>query len=56
VLKRRETPFVNPEKEMSWLELEERIAKGEKLVILDNLVLDVSEYRFSHPGGKFVID
>lgn len=37
-------------------EFENRVIGGEQLVILDDLVLDVSSFRFSHPGGKFVID
>ena len=30
--------------------------RGEKLVILDNYVLDISKFRFEHPGGQFLID
>jgi cytochrome b involved in lipid metabolism len=41
---------------MTHLEFEESINKGDKLVILDNLVLDISAYRCNHPGGKFVLD
>jgi cytochrome b involved in lipid metabolism len=26
------------------------------LVILDNLVLDVSDYMMNHPGGKFLLE
>lgn len=26
------------------------------MVILDDLVLDISRFKFSHPGGKFAID
>jgi len=33
-----------------------KIEKGIKLWILDELVLDLSEYSFKHPGGRFVID
>jgi cytochrome b involved in lipid metabolism len=32
-----------------------RIRKGEELVILDDMVLDISKYKFKHPGGKFVM-
>lgn len=33
----------------------ERVKNGQQLVILDDLVLDISRYQFSHPGGKFVL-
>jgi cytochrome b involved in lipid metabolism len=29
---------------------------GEKLVILDDLVLDVGQYIWNHPGGKFLLE
>lgn len=32
------------------------MASGEQLVCLDDLVLDVSSFKLSHPGGKFVLD
>lgn len=32
-----------------------RIEGGEQLVILDDLVLDVTDYQWTHPGGWFVI-
>ena len=32
-----------------------RVKSGEQLVILDDMVLDVSQFQFKHPGGKFVI-
>lgn len=31
------------------------IKHGEKLVILDNLVLNVREFMTYHPGGRFVL-
>jgi hypothetical protein len=34
----------------------QRVKAGEKLVILDDMVLDVSKFQSSHPGGKFVIE
>lgn len=37
-------------------EFEERVKQGEKLVILDDLVLTIDEYGWRHPGGSFVID
>ena len=42
---------------MTEKEFEERIKNGEKLCILDDLVLDVSKYVASeHPGGAFLIN
>ena len=41
---------------MNVEEFERRLHHGEKLVILDDLVLDVSEFYKRHPGGKFVIE
>jgi cytochrome b involved in lipid metabolism len=41
---------------MTHDEFKARVEKGEKLVILDNLVLDVKGYSNHHPGGKFLID
>jgi Cytochrome b5-like Heme/Steroid binding domain len=32
------------------------IARGEKYVILDDMVLDVRKFRSEHPGGQFLID
>ena len=36
-------------------EFEERVKKGENLSILDNLVLDLTNYAHQHPGGAFLI-
>jgi cytochrome b involved in lipid metabolism len=52
---RRKEPFVKPKKIMDSQDFEERVNKGEKLMILDDLVLDVSEFINHHPGGKFFI-
>ena len=40
---------------MSVHEFEEELKSGKKLMILDDLILDVSEFYKAHPGGKFVI-
>jgi cytochrome b involved in lipid metabolism len=32
------------------------VSKGEKLVILDDMVLDMSSYAINHPGGNFTIE
>jgi cytochrome b involved in lipid metabolism len=41
---------------MSRVEFAEAIKDGQKLVLIDNLVLDVSQFTELHPGGKFVIN
>jgi hypothetical protein len=41
---------------MSREEFDEAVSKGKKLVILDNLVVDVTEFISQHPGGKFVLN
>ena len=48
--------FEYPQKVIKLEEFNDRIEKGEQLVILKDLIIDVSEYKFSHPGGKFVLD
>ena len=37
-------------------EFRERISRGEKLVILDEFVVDVGEFMSKHPGGQFLIE
>lgn len=32
------------------------ITRGDKLVILDDMVLDVRNFHWEHPGGQFLID
>ena len=41
---------------MSMASFDLRIKNGDKLMILDNLVIDVSSFAYSHPGGQFLID
>jgi cytochrome b involved in lipid metabolism len=55
IYKRKEDPFKIPEKIIRIEEFEERVAGGEQLVLLDDLVLDVTQYQWNHPGGRFVI-
>ena len=52
---RTEIPFTKVDKVMSPQEFEKRIEQGEKLVILDDMVLDVSKFYTLHPGGTFVL-
>ena len=51
-----EVPFVQPAVVYTVHEFEDQLKKGMKLMILDDLVLDVSEFYKVHPGGKFVIE
>lgn len=53
--RRKADPFIDPKIDITAAEFEARVAGGEELVILDDLVLDVSEYQWNHPGGRFVI-
>jgi len=43
-MKRQLTPFVEPKVIMTVQEFAERVRSGEKLVILDDMVLDISSY------------
>ena len=52
----QEVPYVKPASIMTLHEFEERLRGGAKLMILDDLVLDVSEFARYHPGGRFVIE
>lgn len=51
-----ESPYeVDPSaiKSLTIEEFKERVAAGEQLVILDDMVLDISRFMDDHPGGKF---
>jgi cytochrome b involved in lipid metabolism len=37
-------------------EFEQRVMKGDNLMILDDLVLDVKGFEEFHPGGKWLIE
>ena len=41
---------------MSVQEFSDRVKKGDKLVLLDDLVLDLGDYINNHPGGKFAME
>jgi hypothetical protein len=56
VYKRKEQPFKEVQERISRQEFDEMIARGEKLVLLDDMVLDVRKFRSEHPGGQFLID
>ena len=57
----KEDPFVVKgsdkllQKPITQEEFENRVKNGEKLVVLDDLVLDVSIYMYDHPAGCFSI-
>lgn len=40
---------------MSVEDFQSRIAKGDKLVLLDDMVLDMGPYIDKHPGGRFAM-
>lgn len=51
-----EQPFVVESKKMMSVEdFQSRIAKGDKLVLLDDMVLDMGPYIDKHPGGRFAM-
>ena len=41
---------------MTEEEFEKRVKEGEKLVVLDNMVLDIGSYIYAHPGGSFLLE
>ena len=47
-------PFITPNSVMTLAEFNEK-AQSQSLVLLDDLVLDISQYMDNHPGGKFVM-
>jgi len=53
---KQEDVFVEPTQTMTEEEFETRVKNGEKLVILDNLVLDIGGYAYAHPGGAHLIN
>jgi len=55
LLMQQEDPFIKHEHNMTIEEFEQEIHNGRKLVLLDEVVLDVGDYVNYHPGGKFVI-
>ena len=56
VISRGRDAFVDPDQKITNEEFREKVEAGEKLVILDDLVLDVRPFMKNHPGGKFVIE
>lgn len=58
LMRMKEDPFPNLDNQpvISEDEFEQKIKNGERLVILDNLVLDLTNYELFHPGGKFLLE
>ena len=54
----REDPFEINEivPVMTYSEFEQKVKDGEKLCILDNMVLNLSGFAHKHPGGAFLIN
>ena len=48
-------PFKEVEEMIDEEEFRKQISEGKDLVLLDNMVLDVSKFIFHHPGGKFLL-
>lgn len=42
-------------KQMTAAEVAAEVKTGRNLVLMDNLVLDFTDYKYFHPGGKFVL-
>jgi cytochrome b involved in lipid metabolism len=52
-----EVPFVrNTDVTITLEDFEALLKKGEKLVILDDLVLDIGRFMGEHPGGLFALE
>ena len=50
-------PFTQPNETMTVEEFTSRVVlEGQKLVILDDLVLEVDDYMDNHPGGRFLLE
>ena len=49
------TAFNKPRPSMTQEEFNKLVSEGRKLVILDELVLDVGSFISRHPGGRFAL-
>ena len=56
IYKKKEQPFREINDVMTREEFDNSIRGGEKLLILDDMVLNVESFRADHPGGQFLID
>ena len=48
-------PFKEVEEKINEVEFRRQISQGKDLVLLDDMVLDVTKFIFHHPGGKFLL-
>jgi len=54
---RKPSAFRNPNLTMTLEDFNKQVTlEGKKLVILDDLILEVGDYMDNHPGGKFLIE
>ena len=56
LFKRKEQPFREIQEVMTREEFDQRVLGGEKICLLDDMVLDVTKFKADHPGGQFLID
>lgn len=56
IYKRRETLFKVPSVIISKDDFKKRVSNGERLMILDDFVIDLKSFLMNHPGGKFVLE
>jgi len=56
VYRRKEQPFRDVQERITRQDFDIMVARGEKLVLLDDMVLDVAKFKSEHPGGQFLID
>ena len=54
--RQRHVPFKKVAATMTRQQFEKAVANGDKLVILDDMVLDINKFIPQHPGGKFVLE
>ena len=47
--------FIKPSCFLTSDEFDQRIQRGSKLVIIDDLVVDVGEFMNDHPGGNYLL-
>ena len=52
----KEIAFKNHPRSMNKTEFDEFIKNGKKYAILDNFVIDFTDFVSEHPGGQFVIN
>jgi len=53
---KQEVPFKDISEVMTREEFDSRVKGGDRLCLLDDMVLDMSSFRNDHPGGRFLID